>query len=449
MSQLGQVLRAAREKKGLSAAEAAMETRIRGKIILDLENGDYRQLPPAPFIRGLIKNYARFLGLEPDLALDAFAIDTGAKPSPDPFPQPPPPEAPPRSPVFPDLSTSPERQRVFIVPGTAPKRSEPASVAASRAMAEAPRFAPAAPEKVDGPSIRQVATAFTSPAQPVFEVAPETSPEPIGDRPASLLINRVFTSKLPEAVAAGAVVIAVFGLLAFGYTRYLSSGSSVSGVASQPTVALPQPTAEQVSTRLPTPVPTFEASAQGPAQYVPTATKTIPASPVSLLPQVPPDAQMEVDISGASPAIWAWVIVDNVEAFKGEIENDTKTWTAHQRLYIQVKDLPNGSVTFESKSILARVFAERKVLERAWEIDAAGNPIPVEPLAFLPTATLVPTSTATPTPTHTRSPTPTATPTFTATTTPTLTPTLTPTPTLTETPAPTATECSLNPGTQC
>lgn len=446
------MLRAAREKKGLTAAEAAMETRIRGKIILALEAGDFQQLPPAPFVRGLIKNYAQFLGLEPDFALDAFAIDTAARPSPVPLPHQPSPGGVPHPTVLPELSAGPDRQQVFIVPEIVPKRSEPVSASTRKAPAASPHFipeAPADPEKAGGPTIRQSVSVFSPAPQPVFEVAPETSPEPSTDPPGSMLISHIFASKLPEVIAAAAMIIAVLGLLAFGYTRFLAPGSGVSGVASQPTVAPPSPTAEQVTTRLPTPVPTFEASVGGPVAYVPTATRTVPASPVSILPPVPADAQMEVDISGASPAIWAWVIVDNVEAFKGEIENDTKTWTAHQRLYIQVKDLPNGTVTFEGKSILARVFVERKVLERAWEIDAAGNPNAVEPLPFLPTATAVPTSTATRTPTRTRSPTATSTPTLTATTTPTLTPSVTPSPTLTETPAPTATECSLNPGTQC
>lgn len=464
MSELGELLRAAREKKKLTSAEAAAETRIRGKIIDALESGDYGLLPPAPFVRGLIKNYARFLGLDSDLVLDAFAIDVGTKPRLVADGQALQPNSSTNPTVLNDqrFYQEPEGSALVIFPGSVPKRPEPVSVAPTRATvgyAETLSSQPADNGPADG--LERPRPVFASMPETRFEVAPDSAPEPVSQDGGRVLFSRIFASKVPEIVAAVAVLVALLGIVGFGYTRFLVSGSKVAQVAVQPTAHTVTSTPVQSTTRLPTPVPVFDAAVPAGMNLVPTATKTPAASPASLLPQVPADAQMDIEISGASPSIWAWVVVDNVEVFKGPIENDTKDWTAHQRLYIQVKDLPNGTVTFEGKQILARVFAERQILERAWEINSAGTPVPEEALPFLPTPTLVPTNTATPTATYTRTPKPTATLTSTATATftptltytatarPTFTASLTPKPTITETPAVTATDCAPSPGKIC
>lgn len=462
MSELGELLRAAREKKELSSSEAATETRIRGKIIDALESGNYTQLPPAPFVRGLIKNYSRFLGLDPDLVLDAYAIDIGAKPRPIAQSDPVLPQVPPQDVTLSDQTSKPGGGTVLVYHGPLAKRSEQVGVGPAAASLSYPGFVSAQPAD-SGPADRlgNPQPVFTSVPQTVFEVAPDSTPEPVKERRASVLINRMFASKLPEAIAACAVLVAIVGILGFGYSRFFASGSAVSPIAFVPTNSPTTITPEKSTTRMPTPVPTFDATVPGALNLAVTATNTPAASPASVLPAVPLDAQMDIEISGASPSIWAWVVVDNVEVFKGPIENDTKNWTAHQRLYIQVKDLPNGTVTFEGKQILARVFSERQILERAWEINSAGTPIPVEALPFLPTPTTVPTVTATALATLTRTPRPTvtltatatatltstSTPTRTATRTLTLTPTSTPT--LTTTPEVTATDCVPSPGSLC
>lgn len=64
MGQLGQLLRDTREKKGLSIAEVEEDTRIRQTQIEALEEEDYAKLPSSIFLKGLLRNYAQYLGLD-------------------------------------------------------------------------------------------------------------------------------------------------------------------------------------------------------------------------------------------------------------------------------------------------------------------------------------------------------------------------------------------------
>lgn len=60
---LGEVLRSERERKGITLEQVYSSTRIQLKILHALEADDYEALPAKPFIRGFIKTYARFIGL--------------------------------------------------------------------------------------------------------------------------------------------------------------------------------------------------------------------------------------------------------------------------------------------------------------------------------------------------------------------------------------------------
>ncbi|MCH2553418.1 MAG: DUF4115 domain-containing protein [Alcanivorax sp.] len=59
----GERLRRAREEKGLSQEEACKHLRLSTSYMRALEQDDYDRLPEAPFIKGYLRNYARFLGL--------------------------------------------------------------------------------------------------------------------------------------------------------------------------------------------------------------------------------------------------------------------------------------------------------------------------------------------------------------------------------------------------
>lgn len=69
---LGQRLRAARQAKGLSLAEAAEGTRIKSQVLEDLENEDFSRMPAVVYAKGFLKIYAEFLGLEPGPLIEEY-----------------------------------------------------------------------------------------------------------------------------------------------------------------------------------------------------------------------------------------------------------------------------------------------------------------------------------------------------------------------------------------
>lgn len=72
MSELGEMLRGARQKHHISLAEAAEGTRIKITYLEALENGDYSLLPGPAYATGFLRNYARYLGLHPDDLVQEF-----------------------------------------------------------------------------------------------------------------------------------------------------------------------------------------------------------------------------------------------------------------------------------------------------------------------------------------------------------------------------------------
>jgi len=66
------MLREAREQKGVSPAEVEEETKIRERLIAALEEEDYAILPDRIYAKGLLKNYARYLGLDTSEVMRLF-----------------------------------------------------------------------------------------------------------------------------------------------------------------------------------------------------------------------------------------------------------------------------------------------------------------------------------------------------------------------------------------
>ncbi|HUG55883.1 MAG TPA: helix-turn-helix domain-containing protein [Candidatus Limnocylindrales bacterium] len=77
MAKLGEVLRAQRERKGVTLDQAADDTRIREKFLAALEAGDYRSLPGAVYTKGFLRNYAEYLGLGGDELVALFQSERG------------------------------------------------------------------------------------------------------------------------------------------------------------------------------------------------------------------------------------------------------------------------------------------------------------------------------------------------------------------------------------
>lgn len=65
----GILLRAARERAGLSVADLAARLRMGGRQIDALERAEYASLPTGTFLRGFVRNYARAVGADAQQAI--------------------------------------------------------------------------------------------------------------------------------------------------------------------------------------------------------------------------------------------------------------------------------------------------------------------------------------------------------------------------------------------
>jgi len=81
MAGLGQLLREAREAKGLTLTEVEGETRIRLSYLEALEAEEFDRLPGEVYVRGFLRNYAQFLGLKSEEVLAQYSGEEETVPS--------------------------------------------------------------------------------------------------------------------------------------------------------------------------------------------------------------------------------------------------------------------------------------------------------------------------------------------------------------------------------
>lgn len=72
MRTVGQILKETREAKLYTLEDVEKAIKIRREILVALESDNYKKLPPPTFVRGFIKNYAAFLGLDANNLLAVF-----------------------------------------------------------------------------------------------------------------------------------------------------------------------------------------------------------------------------------------------------------------------------------------------------------------------------------------------------------------------------------------
>lgn len=75
---LGEVLRAAREAKGVDLQRVERDTKIRERYLSALERGEYRELPGSVYSKGFLRNYGAYLGLDPEYLIDLYRLETTA-----------------------------------------------------------------------------------------------------------------------------------------------------------------------------------------------------------------------------------------------------------------------------------------------------------------------------------------------------------------------------------
>ena len=72
MFEIGNSLREARLRQGLEFPEIEQATKIRGKYLRALEEEQFEVLPAQTYVKGFLRNYADFLGLDGQLYVDEF-----------------------------------------------------------------------------------------------------------------------------------------------------------------------------------------------------------------------------------------------------------------------------------------------------------------------------------------------------------------------------------------
>ena len=75
MQTIGQFLKQGRRKSKKSFTQITRETKISKAVLEALEADDFTKLPPDPFVKGFICNYAQALNLDSDKALAIFRRD--------------------------------------------------------------------------------------------------------------------------------------------------------------------------------------------------------------------------------------------------------------------------------------------------------------------------------------------------------------------------------------
>jgi hypothetical protein len=72
MFEIGNSLREARVRQGLDYPEIELATKVRAKYLHALEDEQFELLPAQPYVKGFLRTYAEFLGLDGQLYVDEY-----------------------------------------------------------------------------------------------------------------------------------------------------------------------------------------------------------------------------------------------------------------------------------------------------------------------------------------------------------------------------------------
>ncbi len=85
MFEIGQTLREARVRRKLTLQQAEDDTKIRVKYLQAMENEDFEVMPGVTYVKGFLRTYSTYLGLDADIIIDEFRSRTGPVPEHEPF----------------------------------------------------------------------------------------------------------------------------------------------------------------------------------------------------------------------------------------------------------------------------------------------------------------------------------------------------------------------------
>lgn len=168
---LGQILREARERKGLSIADVAETTRMLQQIIEDIEIEDFHRIAAPIYGRSFVRLYAGCVGLDPAPLIEEFnELYTGVKT----------PAAPPPCDTLDDRGYIPPRQ---IPRNTAPRPPAPPLPPVPEPVAPPQPLPQSQPQPVaPPPPVPQPQPQFVAPPPPVPQTQPEPPP-PVAEPP--------------------------------------------------------------------------------------------------------------------------------------------------------------------------------------------------------------------------------------------------------------------------
>jgi cytoskeleton protein RodZ len=83
--EIGPTLREARVRRKLTLQQAEDDTKIRVKYLQAMENEDFEVMPGITYVKGFLRTYATYLGLDGDIIIDEFTSRAGPEPEHEPF----------------------------------------------------------------------------------------------------------------------------------------------------------------------------------------------------------------------------------------------------------------------------------------------------------------------------------------------------------------------------
>ena len=318
MGDLGQLLREAREQKGVSLEQVEEATRIRQKFLQALEEGNYGALPAEAYVTGFLRTYAVYLELDPEevIALYEGREDEGKAALPQPgFFQPM------------DISMA------------APSWLTPDLVIGALLIVVLLAFGCWATWHYLPPTIktqllfwRATATATPSPTATTSAVLPRLTPTAAPTTTPTTMPTATPT-EMPTAVPTATPT-------------------------AMPTVAV------IVSTSTPTSVPTSTPTGVSTTTSTPTSTST---------PRVSAGVEVELNIVEYA---WLRVIVDGEEVFAGSLEaGTTQTWRGRESVALRCGNAGGVEATVNGESL--GLLGERgQVVDMEWFADGV-TPTPV------------------------------------------------------------------------
>ena len=290
MAGIGEALRSTRERRGLSIAEVAQDTRISPRFLEALEAEQFDELPAPVYVRGFIRSYASYLKIESQPLLDQLVGGVGESGAPAGYVG---------GNGRTNGATAPRRNDPFQRHGVIPAHARPG------ARAQTPSAAPLPPAGDDwspeppAPFVEAPVDRGYIPGSDLME-APESyeyAEEPVPvyrTRTAGVLAERPPAAGepgIPRRVAlfgAAVAAVLVFLALAVFLTRDDDGNGTTNAAAGDPTVQLTPSTVIAVGSRTASPAASVSASASASAVVSATGSPSATTTPGTRTPTATP-----------------------------------------------------------------------------------------------------------------------------------------------------------------